>query len=161
MKPLPEQSLEYKVFNTMALLFAVIALLMGLAYIDVSHMQTTGYIITPHDIAIAYYGPGMSINSLIGLAHIHMLGLLPVFWVISYIFLHSTLSRRWRIFWSILPYIAFFIDVMGWFLTHFYEGFVYQVIVGGGVFVMSLIVMIGVSLYQLWVIPWQAQRRVS
>jgi hypothetical protein len=161
MKPLPEQSLEYKALNSAALLFAAIALLMALAYIDVSHMETTGYVITPHDIAIAYYGPGLSVNTLIGLAHIHMLGLLPVFWVIGYIFLHSTISRGWRAFWSVLPYVAFCIDVSGWFLTHYYEFFVYQVIVGGAAFVLSLLIMIAVSLYQLWILPWQTHRLQS
>ena len=90
-----------------------------------------------------------------------MLGLLPIFWVIGYIFLHSTISVRWRIFWSVLPFIAFLFDVMGWFLTHYYEFFVYQVIIGGGVFITSLAVMILISLHQLWVIPWKARRRVS
>jgi hypothetical protein len=158
MKPLPELTTELKALNTAALLFAVIAILVAIAYIDVSHMQTRGYIITPHDIADAYYGQGMSINTLIGLAHIHMLGLLPVFWIIGYIFIHSTISRNWRIFWSVLPFIAFPLDVAGWFLTHFFEYFVYEVIVGGGLFMTSLTVMILVSLYQMWVTPWRVQR---
>jgi hypothetical protein len=158
MKPLPDQSLEFKALNTAALLFAGVATLVALAYIDVSHMSTRGYIITPHDIAESYYGPGLSINTLIGLAHIHMLGLLSVFWVIGYIFIHSTISLKWRIFWSVLPFIAFLIDVTGWFLTHYYALFVYQVIFGGGVFVASLAVMIVVSLYQLWVVPLKGRR---
>lgn len=161
MKPLPEQPLEYKALNTTALLFAGVAILMAVAYVDISHMQTTGYIVTPHDIAVSYYGPGLGANTLIGLGHIHMLGLLPIFWVIGYIFIHSTISVRWRIFWSVLPFIAFLFDVMGWFLTHYYEFFVYQVIIGGGVFITSLAVMILISLHQLWVIPWKARRRVS
>jgi hypothetical protein len=161
MKPLPEQSLEMKALNTAALLFAGVALLMALAYIDVSHMGTTGYVITPHDIAQTYYGPGLSVNTLVGLAHIHMLGLLPVFWVIGYIFLHTTIGIKWRIFWSVMPYVAFLIDVIGWFLTHYYEWFVYQVIIGGAAFVASLAVMIVASLYQLWVIPWKTRRAVS
>ena len=158
MKSLPEQTLEFKALNTAALLFAGIAILVALAYIDVSHMSTAGYIITPHDIAESYYGPGLSINTLIGLAHIHMLGLLPVFWVIGYIFIHSTIPLKWRIFWSLLPFVAFLIDVTGWFLTHYYAFFVYEVIVGGGVFVTSLTVMIVISLYQLWVVPWKMRR---
>jgi len=157
MKSLPEQSLEYKALNTSALLFAGIGLLMALAYIDVSHMQTTGYIITPHDIAATYYGPGMSINTLVGIAHIHLMGLLPVFWVIGYIFLHTTLALRWRIFWSVLPFVAFLVDVLGWFLTHHIEAFVYEVIIGGAVFVTSLAVMIVVSLYQLWITPYKTK----
>ncbi|MGD8568504.1 MAG: hypothetical protein PVJ39_10480 [Gammaproteobacteria bacterium] len=161
MKALPEQTLELKTLNTGALLFAGVAILVALAYIDVSHMGTTGYVVTPQDIADTYYGPGLSVNTLVGLAHIHMLGLLPLFWIIGYIFIHSTISLKWRIFWSIMPYVAFFIDVTGWFLTHYYEIFVYQVIIGGGVFVASLSVMIVVSLYQLWITPWKMRRSMA
>lgn len=158
MKPLPEQPIEVKALNTAAMLFAAIGLLVALAYIDVSHVESSGYLITPRDIADAYYGPGMSINTLIGLAHIHMFGLLSVFWVIGYIFVHSTISRGWRVFWSVLPYIAFLTDVAGWFLTHYFEYFVYEVIAGGTLFVLSLTVMILVSLYQMWVTPWRTRR---
>ena len=134
---------------------------MALSYIDVSHMESTGLIITPKDIAKAYYGPGMSINSLIGLAHIHMMGLLPVFWVIGYIFVHSDISIKWRVFWCILPFIAFPVDVLGWFLTHLYEPFVYETIIGGMFFVLSLSVMILVSLYQIWIVPMRVASRVA
>lgn len=158
MKALPDLEPEYKALNTAALLFVGLATLMALGYIDVSHMGTTGYLITPHDIADAYYGPGMSTNTLIGLAHIHMMGLFPVFWVIGFIFIHSTISLRWRIFWAVLPFAAFPVDVTGWFLTHYYNAFVYQVIIAGGLFVTSIAVMIVVSLYQMWVIPWRQQR---
>ena len=155
MKQLSEQSIDLKALNSLALLFAGIAIMVALAYIDVSHMGTTGYLVTPKDIADTYYGPGMSVNSLVGLAHIHMLGLLPMFWIIGYIFLHTTIALKWRIFWSTMPFVAFFIDVSGWFLTHYHEIFVYQVILGGIMFVTSLVVMILVSLYQLWIIPWK------
>ena len=161
MKPLPEQSTELKALNTAALLFAGIGILMALAYIDVSHMETTGFIITPGDIAHAYYGPGMSTDTLIGLAHIHMMGLLPVFWVIGYIFIHSKIRVGWRVFWAVLPFAAFPIDIAGWFLTHNFEGFVYEVIVGGGLFVTSLAVMILTSLYQLWIVPWRTRGRAA
>ncbi|MDA3920185.1 MAG: hypothetical protein PF501_05840 [Salinisphaera sp.] len=159
MKPLPEQPLEFKALNTAALLFASVALLMALSYIDVSHMEKGGFIITPHDIAKAYYGPGMSVNTLIGLAHIHMMGLLPVFWMIGYIFIHSSIRAGWRAFWCVLPFVAFPVDVAGWFLTHNFESFVYEVIIGGGTFVTSLTVMILVSLYQLWIVPLRSHAR--
>ncbi|MGN8160567.1 hypothetical protein ACS8YF_18075 [Salinisphaera sp. SWV1] len=158
MKPLPEQPLELKALNTAALLFVGVGILMALAYIDVSHMSTTGLIITPHDIATAYYGPGMSVNTLIGLAHIHMMGLFPVFWLIGFIFVHSRIAVGWRVFWCVVPFAAFPIDVSGWFLTHYFEPFVYVTIVGGGLFILSLSVMILTSLYQLWIVPWREAR---
>lgn len=162
MKPLPEQPLELKALNTAALVFVGIGILMALTYVDVSHIETTGPMITPHDIAKAYYGPGMSVDTLIGLAHIHMMGLFPVFWVIGYIFVHSDISVRWRVFWCVLPFMAFLIDVAGWFLTHTVGvTFVYETIIGGGVFIGSLSIMVLISLYQLWIVPWRAPNRAA
>lgn len=155
MNRLPNLRPEYKALNTAALLFAGLGILMALSYLVVSHMGTTGLLITPHDIADGYYGPGMSTNTMIGMAHIHMMGLLPVFWLIGFIFVHSTISLRWRIFWCVLPFIAFPVDIAGWFLTHHYYGFVYETIVAGGAFVTSVAVMMLVSLYQMWITPWR------
>lgn len=160
MKPLPELPLELKALNTAALLFISAGILMALTYLDVSHTETTGIlgIVTPHDIAKAYYGPGMSDDTLIGLAHIHMMGLFPVFWLIGFIFVHSRIAVGWRIFWCVLPFVAFPIDVSGWFLTHSFEPCVYITIIGGGSFVFSLTAMILISLYQIWIVPWRENR---
>jgi|GEM_PF-1189436 len=160
MKPLPDLPLELKALNTAALLFISAGILMALTYLDVSHTETTGIlgIVTPKDIAKAYYGPGMSDNTLIGLAHIHMMGLFPVFWVIGFIFVHSRIAVGWRIFWSVLPFVAFPCDVAGWFLTHSFEPCVYITIIGGFLFVLSTVVMILTSLYQLWIVPWRQNR---
>ncbi|HYW93108.1 MAG TPA: hypothetical protein VFA95_11740 [Gammaproteobacteria bacterium] len=161
MNRLPNLRPEFKALNTATLLFAGLGILMALSYMVVSHMGTTGLLITPHDIADGYYGPGMSTNTLIGMAHIHMMGLLPVFWLIGFIFVHSTISLRWRIFWCVLPFIAFPVDVAGWFLTHHYYGFVYETIVAGGAFVLSVTVMMVVSLYQMWITPWRYRARTA
>lgn len=159
MRPLTELSPQMKALNTAALLYAGLGILMALAYIDVSHTESTGRLITPQDIAHAYYGPGMSTVTLIGLAHIHMLALLPIFWVIGYIFVHSQIRVGWRIFWCVTPFVAFPVDVAGWFITHHIEGFVYETIIGGFLFILSLTVMIFVSLYQMWIVPWRRNRK--
>jgi hypothetical protein len=142
-----------KVLSTATLLFAGLAVLMGLWYVDVSHRSATGSWIGPADIAATYYGPGVSVVTLIALAHIHMLGLLTVFWVVGFIFVHSSFVPGWKIFWSVLPFVAFLIDVSGWFLTKQGFGFVYLVIVGGGLFSLSVAVMILLSLYEMWLVP--------
>ncbi len=154
MKPLTELSVEMKVFTSAALIFAGLAVLMGLVYLDVSHIGVGGsYVITPLDIAATYYGPGVSVVTLVSLAHIHMLGLFSVFWVIGFIFVHSSFPPGWKIFWSVLPFGAFLVDVSGWFLTKIAVGYVYVVIVGGSLFALGLAVMILLSLYDMWLTP--------
>lgn len=153
-KHLPELPVEMKALNTAALLFTGIALLMALAYVDISHRGVTrSYWIAPANIAATYYGPGVSVATLIDLAHIHMLGLLAVFWIIGHIFVHSSYAPAWKAFWSALPFAAFVADIAGWFLTKLEPGFVYLVIVGGGLFVLALPVMILLSLYDIWLTP--------
>lgn len=120
--------------------------------------------IGPANIAATYYGPGVSYTTLLSLAHIHMLGLMTVFAVIGFIFVHSSLRVAWKVFWSVLPYVAFPIDVSGWFLTKLNPDFVYIVILGGGLFVLGLTVMILWSLYEMWLMrpmPVQVRQRAS
>lgn len=162
MKPLAELPVELKALTSATLIFAGIAVLMGLVYLDASHRgMAGGFIIGPADIAATYDGPGVSTVTLISLAHIHMLGLLVVFWLVGFIFVHSSFAPAWKIFWSVLPFAAFLVDVSGWFLTKLAPGFVYVVIVGGGVFVLALVVMILLSLYDIWLAPAVKSRKAA
>ena len=152
MKRLPDLPLELKMLATATLIFAGLSVLMGFVYIVASHQGSgASYWIATSDIAALYTGPGVSMATLISLAHIHLLGLLPIFALIGFIFVHSTLGRGWKIFWSMLPFVAFLFDVSGWFLTKTVAvGFVYLVICGGATFITSLAIMILISLYQIW-----------
>lgn len=142
--------MELKALTTATLLFVGLAVLMALIYLDASHQDLGSMWIGPANIAATYYGPGVSYTTLVSLAHIHMLGLASVFFIIGFIFVHSSLSAAWKAFWCVLPYVAFLIDVSGWFLTKNNPAFVYVVIGGGGLFVLSLVVMILYSLYDIW-----------
>ena len=155
MNRLPDLPLEMKGFLTATLVFAGLAVLMALWYIVASHHGVGDTnAIGASDIAALYTGPGVSLSTLVSLAHIHLLGLLSVFTVVGFIFLQSTFSAGWKLFWSVLPYIAFLIDVSGWFLTKIAgEEFVWMVIVGGALFCFALGVMIVASLYQIWLVP--------
>lgn len=151
MRPLRELPVEMKALTSATLIFAGVAVCMGLLYLDVSHRGIGGsFWIGPADVAATYYGPGVSVVTLISLAHIHMLGLLAVFWVIGFIFVHSSFPAAWKAFWAVLPFAGFVVDVCGWFLTKEEPDFVYVVIVGGGLFVLALAVMILLSLYEMW-----------
>lgn len=152
MKQLPDLPLEQKALATATLIFAGISVLMGFAYIVASHQGSeSSYWINTADIAAFYTGPGVGTETLISLAHVHLLGLLSVFAIIGFIFVHSTLPAGWRAFLAVLPFAAFLIDVSGWFLTNFAgAAFVYLVIAGGATFIMALGAMILISLYDIW-----------
>ena len=152
MTRLPQLPLELKALASATLIFAGIAVLMGFAYIVGAHQGTgESYMIKVSDIAALYTGPGVSMVTLISLAHIHLLGLLAIFSIVGFIFVHSTLPVGWKIFWSVLPYLAFLIDVTSWFLTKLVAlEFVYVVIASGAIFMSALGFMIVVSHYQLW-----------
>lgn len=155
MRRLPEFPLEMKALATAALLFAGCAVLMGLTYIVAAHSGTDGsYKVTVSDIAELYTGPGASMATIISLAHIHLLGLFSVFSIIGFIFIHSTLPPGLKSTLVVLPFVAFLVDVSGWFLTKLLAvGFVWLVILGGATFSMALGSMILISLYELWIAP--------
>lgn len=159
MKPLPELPAEMKALTTATLIFAGLAVLAGLTYIDVSHRGVGGsFLISPADIAATYYGPGVGVVTLISLAHIHMMGLLTVFWVIGYIFVHSSYATGWKAFLSVLPFAALLVDVSGWFLTRMNPGFVYVTITAGALFMLALDTMILLSLFDIWITPVKRAR---
>jgi hypothetical protein len=155
MKRLPEFPLEMKALSTMALIFGGIAVLMGLSYIVAAHSGAGGpYHVTVSDIAALYTGPGASMATIISLAHIHLLGLFSFFSIIGFIFIHSTLSAGLKSIIVVLPFVAFLVDVSGWFLTKlFAPGFVYLVLLGGAAFSLTIAAMILISLYELWIAP--------
>ena len=155
MSRLPDFPIEMKALATAALIFGGIAVLMGLTYIVAAHTGSEGnYAVTVSDIAALYTGPGASMATIISLAHIHLLGLFSVFSIVGFIFVHSTLSAGLKSTIVVLPFVAFFLDVSGWFLTKlFATSFVYLVILGGATFSLAIAAMILVSLYELWVAP--------
>lgn len=150
MTRLTDLPIELKALATATLMFTGIAVLMALAYLDLSHQDLGSLWIGPQNIAATYYGPGVSFTTLVSLAHIHMLGLMSIFTIIGFIFVHSNMATGWKVFWSVLPFVAFTVDVSGWFLTKMNPEFVYVVIAGGSAFVLSLTVMMLYSLYDMW-----------
>ena len=154
MKPLSELTVEMKALVTATLLFLGVGILMALAYLDFSHIGSNGSpVLSVHDIAATYYGPGVGYVTLLSLAHIHMMGLSTVFFVVGYIFVHSSFPTRWKAALAVLPFVAFLLDVSGWFLTKLDYEWVYLVILGGGTFVLSVATMILLSLWDIWVRP--------
>ena len=154
MKPLSDLTVEMKALLTATLIFLGIGILIALAYLDFSHIGSNGSpLLSVHDIAATYYGPGVGYVTLLSLAHIHMMGLSVVFFVVGYIFVHSSYPPRWKATLAVLPFAAFLVDVSGWFLTKLDYGWVYLVILGGGTFVLSVTVMMLLSLWDIWVRP--------
>ena len=154
MKPLSDLTVEMKALLTATLIFLGIGILIALAYLDFSHIGSNGSpLLSVHDIAATYYGPGVGYVTLLSLAHIHMMGLSVVFFVVGYIFVHSSYPTRWKATLAVLPFAAFVVDVSGWFLTKLDYGWVYLVILGGGTFVVSVAAMILLSLWDIWVRP--------
>jgi hypothetical protein len=151
MKNLPDLPLETKLLASATLVYAGLSLLMGFGYVLQAHQGTEGYGIHASEIAALYTGPGAGVTTLISLAHIHLLGLLPVFAIVGFVFVFSTLPKIWKIVLPLVPFVAFFIDVASWFLTKFVAyDFVYLVIGGGAIFISTLGLMIVLSLFDIW-----------
>lgn len=154
MKPLSQLSVELKALYTATLVFLGCAILMALLYLNFSHIGSSGSpILSVKDIAATYYGPGVGYVTLMSLAHIHMMALSVVFFMVGYIFVHSSFPASWKVILVVTPFAAFLVDVSGWFLTKLNEGWVYLVLIGGGCFVLSLAVMMVLSLYEMWLTP--------
>ena len=155
MTRLPDLPIELKALATAILGYIGLAVLMGFTYIVAAHHSADeSYGIHAAEIAALYTGPGVSPVTLISLAHIHMLGLFPIFSILGFIFVRSSLPRVWRVILPVLPFVAFLCDVTSWFLTKFVGyNFVYVTIGAGATFISTLGLMILISLYDLWLGP--------
>lgn len=152
MRRLPDLPVEVKALATAVLIFGGLSILMGFAYIVAAHQGPDESIgIHSADIAALYTGPGISTTSLISLAHIHLLGLVAVFAIFGFIFVHSSYASWLRLLLPLVPFVAFLCDVSAWFLVKFVDiRFVWVVIGGGATFISALGLMIVLSLYDVW-----------
>ena len=57
----------------------------------------------------------------------------------------------------VMPYIFLFVDISSWWLTKLSPHFAWLVIIGGGMMGLSFAFMWTVSMYEMWVMPWNKE----
>ena len=100
---------------------------------------------------LAHLDTGVSINTLVRVSHIHLMGLTFVFGFMGIIFSHAYMKRRYlKTVIIVIPFLAILMDIASWWLTKVSSGFAYVVMIGGALMALSFAVQWVVSMYQMW-----------
>jgi len=94
---------------------------------------------------------GMSLSTLIRVSHIHMFGILFIFFILGIIFFHAYVSPIWlKATILVTPFVAVILDIFSWYLTKVNPGFAWVIVISGGFMGLSFAAQWFISFYQMW-----------
>jgi hypothetical protein len=94
--------------------------------------------------------PGPTWERLSRVSHIHLFGISFIFLLTGGIFALSATPLSVRVPILVLPYIAIWLDIGSWWVTHWESFFAYTVVIGGALMGMALGLQIVISLWEMW-----------
>lgn len=94
--------------------------------------------------------PGPTWERLARVSHIHLFGLSFIFLMTGAIFALSSVPLSVRVPIIVLPYIAIWLDIGSWWVTHWESFFALTVVVGGALMGLALGAQILISLWDMW-----------
>jgi hypothetical protein len=105
---------------------------------------------------------GMSMATLVRVSHIHLFGLTFIFFIVSSVFIHAYIRPLWvKCALIVLPFLGIIFDITSWYLTKFWPGFAWMVIIVGAVMGISFATQWLVSIYQMWFYKLPAELAAS
>lgn len=93
---------------------------------------------------------GATLPALIRVSHIHLFGIAFILYFIGRIFLLCDMNIYVKRVAVVIPFVAMLLDVMSWFVTKWFSGFAYVVVLSGALMGISMGVQILMSIYQMW-----------
>ncbi len=99
--------------------------------------------------AVAHAG-GASVPALVRVSHIHLFGIAFILYFIGKIFLLCDINIYVKRIAVVIPFLAMLFDVMSWFITKWFAGFAYVVVLSGALMGISMSIQIMLSIYQMW-----------
>lgn len=99
-------------------------------------------------VAKVHTGMNLTTKLLSGMVHLTMLGV--IFWVTGGIFLRARFPELLKGVLIVTPFIAMLVDFAGWFLTQQAPVFAWLVLIGGILSCPVALLMMAISLFQMW-----------
>jgi hypothetical protein len=101
-------------------------------------------------VSVVAHAGGTSLPSLIRVSHIHLFGIAFILYFIGKIFLLCDMYIYVKRIAVVIPFIAMLLDVLSWFITRWFSGFAYVVVLSGTLMGLSMALQILLSIYQMW-----------
>jgi len=100
---------------------------------------------------VAAMDKGMTIPTLVRVAHIHLFSITFIFFIVGHIFTHAYVRPHWLQSTLIaVPFAMLMADVGSWYLTKVWEGFAWVVIGSGALMGICFASMWVLSMWQMW-----------
>ena len=99
--------------------------------------------------AVAHGAP-VSIPNLVRVSHIHLFGIAFILYFIGRIFLLCDINVTLKRIAVAIPFVAMLLDVLSWYVTRYFPGFAYIVVLAGGLMGLSIAYQIFLSIFQMW-----------
>ncbi|HTL52570.1 MAG TPA: hypothetical protein VL860_08365 [Planctomycetota bacterium] len=93
---------------------------------------------------------GMSVNDLARLSHFHLIGMSLMALGFTWVWMKTAVRPPWRGVFMVLPFVAIFCDIGGWWLTWLHPLGAYMVLLGGTLYGISSLVLTAGPLYDMW-----------
>jgi hypothetical protein len=94
---------------------------------------------------------GVSPNRLGTLSHTHLISHGMMFFLLSLIFLATSVKDRWKILFILTAYTGIVMDVFSWWLAKTAAAFAYFSVVGGALLGISFLFFFFVPLWEMWI----------
>ena len=98
---------------------------------------------------VAHAG-GATLPALARVSHIHLFGIAFILYFIGKIFLLCDINIYVKRVAVVIPFFAMLLDVLSWFITKWFAGFAYVVVLSGALMGLSMGVQILLSIFQMW-----------
>ena len=93
---------------------------------------------------------GKSVSRLVSLSHTHISATLSVLFILVFIFSFTLYPSTWKSVIMIVSFLSIAMDIGAWWLAKLSPSFAILVILGGITLAMSYLVLISLSLYDMW-----------
>ena len=108
--------------------------------------------LTTYDEVMKYVtvSTGVSPSRLGSLSHTHLISHGVMFFLLSLIFLATTVSDRWKVLLILTAYAGITMDVFSWWLAKTAEAFAYFSVIGGALLGISFLFFFFVPVWEMW-----------
>ena len=109
-------------------------------------------LLTTYDEVMKYVkvSKGVEVVRLSTLSHTHLISHSMMFFILSVIFLFTSIKDRNKIILIVLAYIGILGDVASWWLSKLAPGFAYMSVIFGAILGITFLFFFFVPLYEMW-----------
>lgn len=93
---------------------------------------------------------GKSVSRLVSLSHTHLFGLMPILFILAFIFSFTTFPEKFKQFIFSIAFFAAAFDIGSWWLAKSSGGLAFLIVIAGSLVGISFAVLILLPLYEIW-----------